>query len=46
MFFYIWDEFEYGFRVGIPISPLLIPYPCFKIEENPNLVKEGKNPSN
>jgi len=30
----------------VPISPLPVPYPCFKIAENPNsylnLIKKGK----
>ena len=26
----------------VPISPLPVSYPCFKIEENPNLIKVGK----
>jgi hypothetical protein len=46
MIFYIRDEFGYEFGVGIPISPLLIPYPYFEIGENPNRVKAGENPSN
>jgi len=46
MNFYIQDEFEYGFGVGIPISLLLIPYLYFEIGENLNRVKAGKIPSN
>jgi hypothetical protein len=43
MIFYIQDKFGYEFRVGIPISPLLIAYPYFEIGENSNRVKVGKS---
>jgi len=33
--FCIWDGFGYGSK-WVSIYPLLVPYPCFKIGENPN----------
>jgi len=42
----IWNGFGYEFRMDTYIFSLLIPYPCFEIEENlntyPNSVKAGK----